>query len=76
MTDEADRLVGVLTFDDIVDLLEEEADADIKQLGGVRSEEEISDDVWTITKSRFTWLFVNLLTAILPRASSPSSRAS
>ncbi len=65
MTDEADRLVGVLTFDDIVDLLEEEADADIKALGGVRSEEEISDDVWTIAKSRFTWLFVNLLTAIL-----------
>jgi magnesium transporter len=63
--DEAERLVGVLTFDDIVDLLEEEADADIKALGGVKAEEEISDTVWTITKSRFTWLFVNLLTAIL-----------
>ncbi len=65
VTDESERLVGVLTFDDIVDLLEEEADADIKALGGVNAEEEISDDVWTITKSRFTWLFVNLLTAIL-----------
>jgi magnesium transporter len=63
--DEAERLVGVLTFDDIVDLLDEEADADIKQLGGVKAEEEISDDVWTIARSRFTWLFVNLLTAIL-----------
>jgi magnesium transporter len=63
--DEAARLVGVLTFDDIVDLLEEEADADIKALGGVKAAEEISDTVWTITKSRFTWLFVNLLTAIL-----------
>jgi len=65
VTDEAERMVGVLTFDDIVDLLEEESDADIKALGGVNSEEEISDDVWTIAKSRFTWLFVNLLTAIL-----------
>jgi magnesium transporter len=65
VVDEAERLVGVLTFDDIVDLLEEEADADIKALGGVKAEEEISDTVWTITKSRFTWLFVNLLTAIL-----------
>jgi magnesium transporter len=65
VTDEAERLVGVLTFDDIVDLLEEEADADIKALGGVKAGEEISDTVWTITKSRFTWLFVNLLTAIL-----------
>jgi magnesium transporter len=63
--DEAERLVGVLTFDDIVDLLDEEADADIKQLGGVKAEEEISDDVWTIARSRFAWLFVNLLTAIL-----------
>ncbi len=63
--DEAERLVGVMTFDDIVDLLDEEADADIKALGGVKPEEEISDTVWTITKSRFTWLFVNLLTAIL-----------
>ncbi len=63
--DDAERLVGVLTFDDIVDLLDEEADADIKQLGGVKAGEEISDDVWTIAKGRFTWLFVNLLTAIL-----------
>jgi magnesium transporter len=63
--DDAERLVGVLTFDDIVDLLDEEADADIKALGGVKAEEEISDTVWTITRSRFTWLFINLLTAIL-----------
>jgi magnesium transporter len=63
--DESERLVGVLTFDDIVDLLDEEADAEIKALGGVKAEEEISDDVWTIARSRFTWLFVNLLTAIL-----------
>jgi magnesium transporter len=63
--DEAERLVGVLTFDDIVDLLDEEADAEIKALGGVKAEEEISDTVWTIAKSRFTWLLVNLFTAIL-----------
>jgi magnesium transporter len=66
--DEAERLVGVLTFDDIVDLLDEEADADIKQLGGVKAEEELSDSVWTIARGRFTWLFVNLLTAILASA--------
>jgi magnesium transporter len=63
--DDIDRLVGVLTFDDIVDLLDEEADAEIKSLGGVNSAEEISDSVWTITRSRFTWLLVNLMTAIL-----------
>ena len=59
------RLVGVITFDDIVDVIEEEAEEDIKALGGVRGEEELSDSVWTIVKSRFPWLFANLLTALL-----------
>ena len=47
VVDEADRLVGVMMVDDIVDVLEEEADADIKQLGGVHSDEELSDTVMT-----------------------------
>jgi magnesium transporter len=68
VVEDEDRLVGALTFDDIVDLLEEEADAEIKALGGVNAEEEISDTVWTITKGRFTWLLVNLFTAILASA--------
>jgi magnesium transporter len=63
--DEGERLVGVMTIDDIVDVIEEEADAEIKALGGVKAEEEISDSVWTITRSRFWWLFVNLATAFL-----------
>jgi magnesium transporter len=65
VVDDGDRLVGVLTFDDIVDVIEEEAEEDIKALGGVRGEEELSDSVWYTTKSRFPWLFANLLTALL-----------
>jgi magnesium transporter len=65
VVDEAERLVGVMMVDDILDVLEEEADADIKQLGGVNSEEELSDTVWDIMKSRSTWLFVNLCMAIV-----------
>lgn len=61
--DEAGRLVGVLTVDDIVDVIEEEADADIKALGGVKADEEISDSVWTTAKGRFRWLLINLVTA-------------
>ncbi len=68
VVDEAGRLVGVITIDDMVDVLQEEADDEIKALGGVRSDEEISDDVWFITRSRFGWLFVNLLTAFLASA--------
>jgi magnesium transporter len=60
-----DRMVGVITFDDIVDVIEEEAEEDIRALGGVGREEELSDTVWTIAKGRFPWLFANLLTALL-----------
>ncbi len=65
VVDENDRLVGVLTFDDIVDVIEQEAEEDIKALGGVGAHEELSDSVWTTAKGRFTWLFANLLTALL-----------
>jgi len=65
VVDPQGRLVGVITFDDIVDVIEEEAEEDIKALGGVRSEEELSDSVWTIAKGRFNWLLVNLATAFL-----------
>ena len=65
VVDARDRMVGVITFDDIVDVIEQEAEEDIKALGGVRGEEEFSDSVWTIAKSRFNWLLVNLATAFL-----------
>jgi magnesium transporter len=65
VVDESERLVGVLTFDDIVDVIEEEAEEDIRGLGGVNPDEELSDSVWTIAKGRFNWLLVNLATAFL-----------
>ena len=65
VVDTTDRLVGVITIDDVVDVIEEEADEDLKALGGVTSDEELSDNVWTIAKGRFNWLLVNLATAFL-----------
>jgi magnesium transporter len=59
------RLVGVLMVDDVVDVIEEEAEEDILHLGGVTSEETINDSVWRTTKSRFSWLLLNLFTALL-----------
>lgn len=59
------RLVGVITFDDIVDVIEEEAEEDIRALGGVGREEELSDPVLSIARGRFNWLLVNLATAFL-----------
>jgi magnesium transporter len=63
--DTANRLVGVITIDDVVDVIEEEAEEDIKALGGVTRDEELSDNVWTIARGRFNWLLVNLATAFL-----------
>ncbi len=65
VVDEGDRLVGVITIDDVVDVIQEEADANLKALGGVSESEELSDNVWWTTKSRFVWLFVNLITAFI-----------
>ena len=67
VVDESNRLVGVLTIDDVVDFIQQEADEDIKRLAGV-GDEELSDSVLEITKSRFTWLFLNLITAIMASA--------
>ncbi len=65
VVDDSERLAGVITIDDVVDVIQEEADEDVKALGGVKSDEELSDSVWFIAKSRFGWLFVNLFTAFL-----------
>jgi magnesium transporter len=65
VVDTANRLVGVITIDDVVDVIEEEADEDLKALGGVTSDEQLSDSVWTIARGRFNWLLVNLATAFL-----------
>ncbi|MFA7414965.1 MAG: magnesium transporter [Rhizobium sp.] len=64
VVDENGRLVGVLTIDDVVDVIQEEAEEDLMRLGGV-GDEELSDTIPETSKSRVPWLLVNLLTAIL-----------
>ena len=63
--DAADRLVGVITVDDVMDVISEEADEDFKALGGVQATEELSDTVWDTAKRRFPWLLANMFTAFL-----------
>jgi magnesium transporter len=58
------RLVGVVTVDDVVDVIEEEAEEDILRLGGVGNE-SVADNVVDIVRNRFLWLFINLGTALL-----------
>jgi magnesium transporter len=65
VVDDEGHMVGVMTFDDIVDVIEQEAEEDIKALGGVSGKEELSDSAWYTVRSRFPWLLVNLATAFL-----------
>ncbi len=64
VVDENDRLVGVLTIDDVVDVIQEEAEEDLLRLGGV-GDEELSDSVVETSRSRVPWLAVNLVTAFI-----------
>jgi magnesium transporter len=63
VVDADDRLVGVITIDDAMAVLDEEHEEDILLLAGV-GDESLSDRVLETAKLRFVWLFVNLLTAI------------
>ena len=58
------KLVGMITADDIVTVVQEEAEEDALRLAGVGNE-EITDSVFVKTKRRFNWLLVNLATALL-----------
>jgi len=64
VVDDTGRLVGAITIDDIVDVIDEEHEEDIMRMGGVR-EHDLYDAVIDTARSRFSWLVVNLLTAIL-----------
>ena len=64
VVDENQRLVGVVTVDDVVEVLDDEADEDMKKLAGV-GDESLADSVLQTVKSRVPWLVVNLGTAIL-----------
>ncbi len=65
VVDENDRLVGVITIDDAMVVLDEENEEDILRLAGVDGESRLSDRVIDTTKRRFPWLAVNLLTSVL-----------
>ncbi|WBU52531.1 magnesium transporter [Paracoccus sp. SCSIO 75233] len=65
VVDEHDRLVGVITIDDAMEVLDEEHEEDILRLAGVGDESSISDTVVETLWQRIPWLAVNLATAIL-----------
>jgi len=59
------RLLGVITVDDVIDVIREEATEDIQRLGGVAGDETVLDPARTVFPKRLVWLLINLATAIL-----------
>lgn len=57
------RLLGRVTFDDVIDVVEAEATEDLLKFGGVSGDEDIAAPWHTAVRSRLPWLYVNLLTA-------------
>ena len=64
VVDDTERMVGVIMVDDVLDVIQEEADEDIRRLSGI-GDEEISDSVRQTVRSRVVWLVINLGTAVL-----------
>jgi len=64
VVDDSGRLVGTITIDDVVDVIDEEHEEDIMRMGGVTEDDLYSASLET-TRARFTWLLLNLVTAVL-----------
>ena len=65
MVDEDERLVGVITIDDAMIVLDQAAEENLLKLAGVGEDSSLSDRVLETTRQRFPWLLVNLGTAII-----------
>lgn len=58
-------ILGIITVDDIIDVINEEHDEDIAHLGGTSAEEGLDTTLWESVRMRLPWLLINLLTAFL-----------
>jgi magnesium transporter len=66
VVDDEDKLVGIVTVDDVIDVLQEEAEEDLLALAGVSAEERVSTSAFRSLQLRAPWLLVNLGTTFLP----------
>jgi magnesium transporter len=66
VVDQSGRLVGMITVDDIVHIIQEEASEDVLLMSGAGDEGDINQPVLESYKARVRWLIVNLATALVP----------
>ena len=65
VVDQLGRLVGRITIDDVVDVMQEEAGKDYQLLSGLSEDVESDDHIWPLTRARIPWLLVGLMGGIL-----------
>ncbi|NQU53165.1 MAG: magnesium transporter [Bacteroidetes bacterium] len=65
VVDDIGRLKGRITFDDVIDIIREEAEKDYQMVSGITGDVEPGDKVWEILRARFPWLLIGLLGGIL-----------
>ena len=68
VVDAQNRLIGMVTVDDVVDVIQEEASEDMMRLAGVGAEHDIYTAALQTSRNRFNWLLINLFTAFLASA--------
>src|SRR5688572_9210035 len=65
VVDEENKLVGVITVDDVIDVIKDEATEDVYRLAGVSSDDRVFSSAGESLRKRLPWLLVNLVTAFL-----------
>lgn len=68
VVDKENKILGVITIDDILEVIKEEASEDIHHMAGLAKEERVDGTILESVKSRLPWLIINLLTALLASA--------
>ena len=65
VVDSIGRLLGRITIDDVVDVIQEEAEKDYQLIAGISEDVEYSDRIWILTRARLPWLLVGLVGGVL-----------
>lgn len=65
VVDEQGKLLGRITIDDVVDVMQEEAEKDYQMASGISEKVESDDSVWLLTRARLPWLLIGLVGGVL-----------
>ena len=65
VVDDLNRLIGIITFDDAMDVVKEEAEKDYQMASGISEDIESSDSVWELTRARLPWLLIGMIGGLL-----------